>query len=80
MVDGVDFNDDNKIYYSEFIAATLDPEILKNDVIIEGLFNQFDIDNNGSISKNEIVKSFSKFGKTITVSEINTIFNEHDTD
>jgi Ca2+-binding EF-hand superfamily protein len=43
----MDYNQDNQINYTEFLAATVDPERLKDENTIHGLFNQFDLDNDG---------------------------------
>ena len=63
----VDYNDNSEIEYTEFIAATLDNNVLNNEQTLQGLFNLFDIDNDGHIDKEELVQTFSKFGKHITL-------------
>ena len=78
MISEIDLNENNQIDYSEFIAATLDGDVLKHKKVLEGLFNQFDLDNDGKIDKDELVKTFSKFGKEITSEEIDTIIKQHD--
>ena len=78
MISRVDYNQNKVIDYSEFMTATLEPDILKQPNVLEGLFNQFDLDNNGTIDKEEMVKTFSKFGKEISLQEVNKIMNLHD--
>lgn len=43
------------------------------------LFKTFDIDQTGSISKENIKQAFTKFGKNVTDEEIDEIMREHDT-
>ena len=76
----MDYNDDNQINYTEFLAATIDHERLKDQDTIKGLFNQFDLDNDGQIDKEELVKVFSKFGKNISIEEIDIIMKTHSND
>lgn len=40
---------------------------------IRALFNTFDVDGTGEITKENIKKAFSKFGREITDEEIDTI-------
>lgn len=80
MMSELDYNQNHEIDYSEFIAATIDPELLNDEQTLRGLFNQFDLDNDGTIDRDELVKTFSKFGKNITVEEIDIILQEHDKD
>ena len=74
----VDYNLTGEIEYTEFIAATLDKDVMNDEDTLQGLFNLFDINNDGSIDKEELVQTFSKFGKHITLKEIDTILKEHD--
>lgn len=80
IIKEVDYNNDNEINYTEFLAATINPNILSEEKTIEGLFNQFDLDNDGVINKEELVLVFSKFGQEITTEEINIIMKQHDYD
>ena len=77
MISEIDYNENQQIEYTEFVAATLDKDVLKNKETLKGLFNQFDLDNDGSIDKMELLKSFSKFGRDITVTEIDAILKQH---
>ena len=50
MVKELDFADNKKINYSEFIAATINAsEFLTHDKL-EAIFKSFDIDNTGEIT------------------------------
>ena len=45
---------------------------------MRGVFNLFDVDNNGKISIDNMVTTFSKFGRDITNEEIKQVIKEHD--
>lgn len=47
---------------------------------IRALFATFDVDGTGEITKENIKKAFTKFGREITEEEINTIMKAHDND
>lgn len=51
IVNEMDYNNDDAINYTEFLAATVDPKTLEDEATLEGLFNQFDLDNDGKIDK-----------------------------
>ena len=78
LISQIDGNDNQQIEYTEFLAATLDEDILQKEEVLKGVFNLFDLDNNGAIDKEELVKVFSKFGKEITKKEIQIILEMHD--
>lgn len=52
--------------------------MLRDENRLKGLFNQFDVDNSGQISVNELTQAFSKFGRPITAKEINDAMEKHD--
>ena len=39
ILDEMDSNHDKTISYTEFLAATIDPKVLKEENILQGLFN-----------------------------------------
>ena len=78
MINQVDYQGNNKINYTEFLSATIDPKELNNEQRIKGIFNLFDIDNTQSISVENLVQTFSKFGRVITVEEVNETLRAHD--
>lgn len=57
----VDYVENGKINYSEFIAATLKVEKVLNEAWIWTLFKQFDIDNTNTISWTDIYEAFKHF-------------------
>ena len=48
------------------------------DERLMAIFNQFDIDNTGFISKQNMKQAFSKYGREIKDSDINEILVKHD--
>ena len=60
-----------EINYTDFLSATIDPNILEDENRVKGVFNLFDVDNSNKITVENMVQSFSKFGLNITKEEIN---------
>ena len=77
MMKNIDFEENKKINYTEFLAATIDDTYL-TDERLKGVFNTFDVDNSGAISVENMRQTFSKFGKEITQSEIEEVLAKHD--
>lgn len=80
IIDKVDHAHNDKINYTEFIAATLDVSsiINKDDKKLHAIFNTFDVDNTGMITRENLKMAFSKYGRDITKEEIDNIMKEHD--
>ena len=66
----IDFAGNNKINYSEFLAATIEAEKFLTDDKLMAIFNTFDVDKTGFITAKNIKDAFSKFGKKITDKDI----------
>lgn len=47
LIHNVDYMGNDKINYTEFLSATIDPRILEDEERIKGVFNLFDVDNSG---------------------------------
>ena len=62
----MDYFGNHKINYSEFLAATLDVKAFLNDDKLNAIFSQFDTDNSGYISRENIVTALTKMGHEIT--------------
>lgn len=80
IMDQIDENGDREIGYTEFLTAAIDPDLLNDQDKLQGLFNQFDTDKSGDISVDEMIQTFSKFGKGISEEDIKLILEEHDTE
>jgi Ca2+-binding EF-hand superfamily protein len=61
----VDFFGNGKIHYTEFLVATLDVKQFLDDKKLMAIFHQFDTDDNGLISKQNIVEAMTKIGHQI---------------
>ena len=51
IIKELDFAENKRINYSEFIAATINVKEYLTDERLQAIFNQFDIDNSGKITK-----------------------------
>ena len=51
---------------------------LLTDEKIDSLMQQFDLDGDKEITRDEIKRAFTKFGKMLSESEINEIMAKHD--
>ena len=80
LIEKLDYAQNDKINYTEFIAATLDVRsiISKDEKKLLGIFNTFDVDNTGYISKENMKVAFSKYGREITDDEIINVLKQHD--
>lgn len=74
----MDYFGNHKINYSEFLAATLDVKVFLNDDKLSAIFNQFDTDNSGYISRENIVTALAKMGHEITQAELDDAMRKHD--
>ena len=66
IIDEVDYFGNNQINYTEFLVATMDVKNFLDDAKLQALFNQFDTDNSGNITKENIVTAMNKIGHNIT--------------
>jgi|TARA_B110001450_G_C17483089_1_gene425068 Ca2+-binding EF-hand superfamily protein len=80
VVKELDFADNKKINYSEFIAATINAADFLTHDKLEAIFKSFDIDNTGEITAQNLKDAFSKFGKEVSDDEIEQIMKAHDID
>lgn len=78
MIKNVDYAENNQINYTEFLSATINPEILQDDKTLEGIFNLFDVDNTNEITVDNLVQTFSKFGREFTKDEVKQVMKAHD--
>ena len=77
IVAEVDYHGNNRINYSEFLAATLSvKKILTNERLV-AMFRQFDMDNSGFITHDDIIEAMQKLGHKITGEEIKDIMKKH---
>ena len=78
MIDQVDYHNNKKINYSEFLAATIDIKGFLTDSRLRAVFNQFDTDSSGKITAENIFLAMQKLGKEINRQEIEDMIQQHD--
>ena len=78
MIDQVDYHNNKKINYSEFLAATIDIKGFLTDSRLRAVFNQFDTDSSGKITAENIFLAMQKLGKEINRQEIEDMITQHD--
>ena len=78
IIKELDYAKDQRISYSEFIAASIDVSKFLTKEKLSALFSTFDVDNSGSITAKNLKDGFSKFNRDITDHEIEDIMKKHD--
>ena len=66
IINEVDYFGNGKINYTEFLVATLDVKAFMDDNKLQAMFNQFDTDGSGVITKENIITAMNKIGHDIT--------------
>ena len=65
MIAQMDYHNNKKINYSEFLAATIDVQSFLNESRLKAVFNQFDTDSSGKLTEENIFLAMQKLGKEI---------------
>ena len=68
----------NKINYTEFLAATISVQTILTDEKLLAIFKQFDTDSSGFITRDNIVAAMNKLGQHINEKELDAIMQNHD--
>ena len=63
LLNKLDFAQNGRINYTEFLAATINVQSYLTDEKLDALFNSFDVEGKGKITKENIMFVFEKFGK-----------------
>ena len=74
----MDYAGNGKINYSEFLSATLDVKTFLNDTRLRAIFQQFDTDNTGYITEENLYYAFQKLGQEIDRNDIKKLISTHD--
>lgn len=74
----LDYNGNEKINYTEFLAATISVQKFLTHQKLEALYRQFDVDGNNMITKENIREALYKLGKDVTEQELDEIMKKHD--
>lgn len=51
----MDYEENDKINYTEFLSAAINPKRLRDEKILRGVFNIFDLENTGKITVENMV-------------------------
>jgi calcium-dependent protein kinase len=78
IIEEIDFKGNNQINYSEFIAATLQTKKILNNSRLMIIFKEFDVDNSGYITRDNLMEAFKRLGKDASEKDIDDILIEHD--
>ena len=78
MINQMDYHNNKKINYSEFLAATIDVKAFLTESRLKAVFNQFDTDSSGKITEENIVLAMQKLGKEITSKDVHDMIVQHD--
>lgn len=78
IIEKVDYLQNGKINYSEFLAATISAKAVVTNEMLWALFKHFDTDNSGYITPENIVEAFGKSGREVSQSDIEHILEQHD--
>lgn len=79
MIDQMDYHNNKKINYSEFLAATIDIKSFLSESRLKAVFNQFDTDSSGKITEENIYLAMQKLGREMDKAEIHDMIVQHDT-
>lgn len=77
IIKEIDYHGNNRINYSEFMAATVSVKKILTNERLTAMFKQFDTDNSGYITTNDILEAMLKLGQKITPEEIKDIMKKH---
>lgn len=58
IISEIDYHGNSKINYSEFLSATINIKTFLNDHKLNAIFSQFDTDNSGKITEENIYYAF----------------------
>ena len=78
MIKEVDYHGNGKINYSEFLSATIDVRSFLTEQKVKAIFQQFDTDNSGKITPENIYLAMQKMGQEIKREEIDEMISAHD--
>ena len=78
MISQMDYQNNKKINYSEFLAATIDIQDFLNESRLRAVFNQFDTDSSGKITEENIMLAMQKLGREISRKDVHDMIVQHD--
>jgi calcium-dependent protein kinase len=72
----LDFNKDNEINYSEFLAATVMKTKVVTDSNLKLAFHHFDVDNTGYITAANLAQAFKRQGKNYSDEDVEAMIGQ----
>lgn len=76
----VNFKQDGRISYSDFLASVMIPRALLDDDILWCAFIFFDVDNTGVISEGNVQEALRRVGRNLPQEEVNEMMREVEAD
>lgn len=73
----IDYQGNKKINYTEFLAATISVKKFLTEEKMLALFKQFDTDNSGKITIDNIIGAMHKMNHEVTENDIKEIMDKH---
>ncbi len=77
IISQLDSSGEEKINYTAFVAALINPKDLVSPERLRALFFAFDVDHDGFISKRDLRRAFTKFGQYISEEDIDKVMAKH---
>ena len=78
LIDEMDYHNNGKINYSEFLSATINVQKFITDQRLLAIFNQFDTDGSNKITEDNIYYAMQKLGHEVPRAEIKQMIKTHD--
>ena len=78
IIDEIDYIGNKKIKYTELLFTTMSVQNFLNQLKINAQSQQFDIDESGNITAENIVLAMQELGHDITREELENIMDPHD--
>lgn len=78
IVAEIDYHENGKINYSEFLAATLSINKFMSNEKMWMIFKRFDVDDTDFISKENLIEAMAKMDRQITPEEVDNLLKQHD--
>jgi len=69
----IDYHENGKINYSEFLAATLSINKFMSNEKMWMIFKRFDVDDTDFISKENLIEAMAKMDRQITPEEVDNL-------
>lgn len=78
MIKEIDYQGNGQINWSEFLAATVDTAAFLTEQRLKAIFQQFDTDDSGCLTSDNIKYAFQKLGQNFSAEEVDEMLKTHD--